>query len=143
MIGEARADLVTVLAPILPGRVYPYAPSAPSPVAPAVYVSTFDADWATDVSYAVTFAVRLVADGASDAAHALLDDLCDQARAAVAGSDNCYPGALRWEPLDIDAAQSLPAYTFNVAVDVATRQWCAADAATAITIPPVPIGVPL
>lgn len=140
-ITAARADLVAVLAPVLPGRVFPYPPTAPAPVAPAVYVSTFGSDWA-ETGYAASFAVRLVADGATPAAWALLDDLADQCRAAIAASESCYPGRIDFDPLSIDAAAELPAYTFTVDVIVATRSWCADDAAP-VTVPPSPIGVPL
>jgi hypothetical protein len=107
-----------------------------------VYVGTFDADWRTDFEYAVTFDVRLVADGSSDAAYALLDDLASQARIAVTGPDDCYPGPIRWDPLDVDGAQTLPAYTLSATVVIAAATWCATAAPSAVTVPPVPIGVP-
>ena len=142
-VTAARGALVDVLAQVLPGRVFPYPPTQPSPVAPAVYVGEFSADWDTDVNYLVTFAVRLVADGAHPAAHALLDDLADQARAAVAGSSACYPGSIRWDPLDVDADHQLAAYTFDVQLDLATVTWCRPDPPVAVTVPPEPIGAPL
>jgi hypothetical protein len=137
-VTDARAALAAVLDPVLPGRVYPYPPTSPAPTAPAVYVGELSADW-TDGQWAATFRVRLVADGADRAAHAQLDELVDAVYDACASSTSCYPDAVAWEPFDVDAATTLPAYTFAVAVDLTSATWCAPDPPAAVPIPVTPI----
>lgn len=140
----ARAELAGVLAPVWPGRVQRWWPTAPRPVA-GVYIAessgAFDVDDLGVPAWAATFRVRLVADGADQAAVAALDDLLDQTYRAVAGSEDFYPDGYTFDPVDIDQSTELPAYTFTVRcwLDVAT--WCAVDDADAVTIPPDPIGV--
>jgi hypothetical protein len=137
-VTDARAALFDVLAPILPGRVYPYPAELPAPSAPAVYVGELSGDW-TDGQWVATFRVRLVADGADRAAHAQLDEMIDAVYDACAASSTCYPDAVGFEPVDVDAATTLPAYTFAVAVDLVASGWCAPDAPAAVPIPVTPI----
>jgi hypothetical protein len=138
-VAAARAELFAVLEPILPGRVYAYPATAPAPTAPAVYVETSDGAW-SDGQFVAMYRVRVVADGADRAAHAQLDELLDAVYDACAASANCYPDGYTFEPFDVDAATSLPGYTFAVAVDMASSTWCRPDAPAAVPIP-VPIGV--
>lgn len=140
----ARQALVDVLEPVWPGRVWPYRPTQPRPNA-GIYVGELAAGWAVagaedlDV-WSGTFAVRLVADGANDAAQALLDDLIDQTYRAVARSEDFYPDGVVWDPFDIDAVSVLPAYTFGVRCELDVVTWCDVDEPVAVTIPPHPIG---
>jgi hypothetical protein len=136
---EARADLAATLEPVWPGRVRPYLPAMPRPNA-GIYIGGITAGWSDDFTWAATFSVRIVADGADHAAQAMLDDLLDQVYRAVARSSHFYPDAAVWEPFDVDAAVSLPAYTFDVRAELDTATWCDADAPVAVTLPPVPIG---
>jgi hypothetical protein len=137
-VTDARAQLYAALEPVLPGRVYPYPPPSPAPTAPAVYVGELSADW-TDGQWAATFRVRLVADGADHGAHAQLDELIDAVYDACASSSNCYPDGVSWEPFDATADTTLPAYTFAVAVDMASSTWCRPDAPAAVPIPVTPL----
>lgn len=143
-LAAARAALVAVLEPVWPGRVYAWWPTQPRSVA-GVYVgeqaSGFDLDDAGVPAWSATFRVRLVADGADQAATALLDDLADQAYRAVAGSVEFYPDAIVWDPVDVDAVVVLPAYLFTVRAWLDVAGWCAVDPAAAVTFPPQPIGV--
>lgn len=142
-VATARAALVAVLEPVWPGRVYAWWPAQPRPAA-GVYVgehtSGFDTNDVGVEAWAATFRVRLVADGADQAATALLDDLADQAYRAVAGSADFYPDAIVWDPVDVDAVVVLPAYTFTVRAWLDFVGWCATDPPVAVTIPPAPIG---
>jgi hypothetical protein len=139
-IADAREHLAVTLDPVWPGRVYPYPSTRPAPSA-GVYVGTFAAGWGDNVTWTATFTVRLVADGADRAAHALLDDLCDKVYDACAASDACYPGAVAFEAWPVDDVTELPAYTFTVDVDLVPLTWCPPDTPTAAQVPPVPIGV--
>ena len=141
MIGPtatARADLVAALEPVWPGRVRPYRPTQPRPVA-GIYVGELGAGWADDFTWAATFAVTIVGDGADQAAHAMLDDLIDQVYRAVALS-RFHPDAVTWDPFDIDAVATLPAYTFTARAVLDTASWCRAEPPVAVTLPPLPIG---
>ena len=62
-------------------------------------------------------------------------------REACANSPDCYPDDASWDPLDIDGATTLPAYTFHIAVDVAYMTYCAPPAPAAVPIPVTPLGV--
>ena len=139
----ARANLAALLEPVWPGRVYPYWPQIPRPVA-GVYIGEtsggFDENDVGVAAWAATFKVRLVADGADRAAAALLDDLADQVYRAVARSDDFYPDAFAWEPVDVDASTELPAYSFTVRVWLDVVSWCQTDPAEPVTIPPETIG---
>jgi hypothetical protein len=138
-LADAREHLAVTLEPVWPGRVYPYLPSRPAPLA-GVYVGTVAAGWGDQTTWTATFTVRLVADGADRAAHALLDDLLDKVYDACAESDLCYPGAVAWEPWAADDVTELPAYSFTVDVELAALTWCPPAPPTAVTVPPVPIG---
>lgn len=142
-VTAARSGLVAVLEPVWPGRVYAWWPAQPRPVA-GIYVgehtSGFDANDVGVEAWAVTFRVRLVADGADQAATATLDDLVDQVYRAVARSEEFYPDTVVWEPVDVDAVVVLPAYTFTVRAWLDVVTWCAVDPPAAVTIPPQPIG---
>lgn len=143
-VATARGELVAVLEPVWPGRVYGYWPGQPRPVA-GVYVGQFSAGWDTvndqgGVVWAGVFGVQLVGDGADQAATAMLDDLADQAYRAVARSENFYPDAVTWSPVDADTAVELPGYLFAVRVPLDVITWCQPDAPAAVTIPPAPIG---
>lgn len=138
-VTAARAELFGVLESVLPGRVYPYPADLPAPVAPAVYVDTSDGAWG-EGQFVATYRVRLVADGAGRAAHAQLDELVDAVYDACAASSNCYPDGYTFDPFDVDGATTLPAYTFNVAVDTASATWCKPDEPAAVPIPVTPIG---
>lgn len=137
-VTDARAQLFAVLDPVLPGRVYPYPATLPAPTAPAVYVGELDAAW-SDGQWIATFRVRLVADGADKAAHAQLDELIDAVYDACASSTSCYPDAVAFEPFDVDAVTTLPAYTFTVAVEVVSATWCRPDEPAAVPIPVTPL----
>jgi hypothetical protein len=139
-VADARQALADVLEPVWPGRVWPYPATRPTPTA-GIYVGALAAGWGDDVTWTATFAVRLVADGANHAAHALLDDLCDKVYDACAGSARCYPNAVTFEPYATDDVAELPAYTFTVDVELVPVTWCAPDVPTEAEFPPVPIGV--
>jgi len=135
---RAHAELFDVLAPVLPGRVYPDPPTRPAPVAPAVYIGELAGAW-TDNNWTATFNVRLVADGADRAAQAQLRAMIDAVYDACASSSSCYPDAVTWEPFDVDDVTALPAYTFAVAVDMASVTWCTPATPAAVPIPvPIP-----
>lgn len=139
-LADARADLAAVLEPVWPGRVRAYRPTRPAPTA-GVYITFTGSSWGDNVTRTATFAVVCVADGADRAADALLDDIHDQVYDALAGSDNCYPGDCTFEAFNVDDVTELPALTFLVDVELASLTWCPPDAPTAVTVPPVPIGV--
>lgn len=139
----ARQALADLLTPVWPGRVHPYPPTRPAPAA-GLYVTTFEQS-DDGVTWNATFTVRLVADGANHAAHALLDDMVDAVYDAVAntpeGVGACIPDAVTFEPFDVDDVTSLAAYTFTVEVQLTgSGTWCSPDPPAAVTIPPVPIG---
>lgn len=136
----ARALVADTLEVVWPGRVYRYPPTRPTPTA-GVYVGTADGGWGDTLIWEETFAVRVVADGASHAAHALLDDLLDQIRAAVIGSDDLYVGTETYEPWPADDVTELPAYTVTVTVPNPVT-WCGNDPPTDAAVPPIPIGAP-
>lgn len=132
-IVDLRARLVDTLAEVMPDRrVFGFPPQRPAPVAPAIYVATYSAAWNDDYSWAATFDVRLVADGDTAAAHGKLDRLVDAVYAAVARSSDFYPQGLGYDPFDVDAAVTLPAYTFQVAAEISIKTWCPPD-------PPEPV----
>jgi hypothetical protein len=139
-VADARAALYYVLGPVLPDRVYPYPATAPASTAPAVYIGELSGDWVDGV-WIATFRVRLVADGADRAAYAQLDEMIDAVYDACAASSTCYPDAVAFEAFDADAVTALPAYTFNVAVDVTAATWCRPDPPAAVPIPVTPLGV--
>ena len=140
-ITAARQTLHDALAPILPGRVYPYPAESSSSAAPGVYVSELAAGWNIG-QWVATFRVLLVADGVGRAAHAQLDELCDAVYDACAASADCYPDAVQFDPVDVnDGAATLPAYSFTVAVDTAAATWCAPEAPAAVPIPVPTLGV--
>lgn len=145
-VTAARQMLVDALEQVWPGRVHPYEPARPSPTA-GIYVGTVAGGHggADGTTWVGTFSVRLVADGANHAAHALLDELLDACFDAFAatepGAAGLYPDAFSFEPFDADETTALPAYTFTVGVQlVDTSSWCAPAAPAAVQFPPVPIG---
>jgi hypothetical protein len=137
-IADARAAAVAVLDPVLPGRVYASWPDLPAPTAPAIYVGEAGMTVA-DGMWVATFRVRLVADGTARAACAQLDAMIDAVHDACVASATCTPGDVSFDPFDVDAVTVLPAYTFEVDVDVAASTWCRVDPPAAVPIPvPIP-----
>lgn len=144
-VAAARLALAGVLEPVWPGRVYLWWPTRPRPAA-GIYIgehtSGFDTNDEGVEAWSATFRVRLVADGADQAATALLDDLVDQTYRAVARSEEFYPDAVAWEPVAVDDVVELAAYTFTVRAWLDVVGWCAVDPPVAVTVPPLPIGAP-
>lgn len=132
-VADARAGLVAVLSDVMPARtVFGFPPQRPAPVAPAIYVATYQAAWADLLLWVVRFDVLVVADGDTAAAHGKLDALVDAVYRAVARSADYTPDAVAFDPFQVDAATELPAYTVQVLTEIAARTWCPPDAAAPV-----------
>jgi hypothetical protein len=122
--GNLRARLYQTLAPCLPGRVYAYAPAqVAASVAPALWIAGFDFGEARPL-HIVTFHVVGVADGATHAAQAMLDELASAVTAAVgvSGPFNIVGGST--STLDVDVDVALPVVEFDVSATLSAISFC-------------------
>jgi hypothetical protein len=132
--GNLRARLYTALAPCLPGRVYAYAPTNQAAVAPALWIAGHDSGAARPL-HVVTFHVVAVADGASHAAQAMIDELVS----AVASTLPAPFDLVGWSTTDVDVAPdvALPGAVFDISATSATVTFCPPIPYEALTPPEV------
>jgi hypothetical protein len=123
-VGNLRARLWATLTPCLPGRVFAYAPAqVAASVAPALWIAGHDGSRAQPV-HVVTFTVWAVADGASHAAQAMLDELTAAVAAAVYAPGPFNVDGWSSETLDVDVDVAVPAVRFDVSGTLSAVTFC-------------------
>jgi hypothetical protein len=124
VFGLARAQLWEALAPVLPDRVYAYAPATiAAPVAPAVWIARHDSYIEGPTLWAA-FTVTAVSDGADHAAQAMLDELASGIWAAVVAASTMRFEQHTWTTLDVSADVALRAVDVAVSVVTGVDGWC-------------------
>ena len=137
LFGAAREQLWTVLTPVLPDRVYAYAPAPPAaPVAPAIWIARHDS-YVEGPTLWAAFTVTAVADGADHSAQAMLDEVVSGIYSTVTAA---AAGAMRFvahtsTTLNVSADVTLRAADINVDVATGFGGWCPPVPHTAL-IPP-------
>ena len=139
LFGSAREQLWTVLAPVLPDRVYAYAPSpVAAPVAPTIWIGRHDS--LVDEALWVLFTVTALSDGADHAAQAMVDSVTSGMFAAVTATPGMRWDGSTWTTLDVAADVVLRGVDATVAVLAGARTWCPPVPHTAL-IPPTIIPI--
>ena len=143
---DARQQVADALEVVLPGRVNAYATTRMQRnVAPYMWIESPRADpesvGRSSQLWVAVFPVRIVVDGATHAAMAMLDDLIGGVIDAVDGIVGMQ--ARHVEPGDVyvDSNHVLRGATVDVAVTITARTFCPTEP-TVATVPPTPIPVP-
>lgn len=157
-LADARQALVDALAPILPGRVDPYAPPpGVAFVAPYIWIGQPAGVRTTigerTVVMVATFPVTVIYDGSVKAQLAGLDDVVSQVVDAVAAVPRAE--VARWRPIppeagqpangratviDVDQPANRRATVIDVDVTITAATLCLPTPGQAV-IPPVPVEV--
>lgn len=150
-LAEARTNLATALADVLPGRVHAYPlPRLARGTAPAVWLDRptvgRETVGARSRIISATFPVWIVVDGADRAQLAALDDIVAAVWDYAEATTSCEPrfAQPRDTAITVGTGQTpsvLPGYVVDVAVTIAARTLCPPDVASA-TIPPELVEVP-